>query len=112
MINDDSGTISSVDADNNGLYDPEKDCLWALEAPEGKFVQVEFLTFDLENSSSCEMDFLQVKSHDVVVMLRHCRRQASSTRMRTCTLRKLVHALKYSDFFGFEIEKKNQLIIF
>ena len=63
VITDESGTISSTDVDNNGQYDADKDCLWTLMAPEGQFVELNMLTFNLQPSSTCALDFLQVHVH-------------------------------------------------
>ncbi|CAG0898496.1 unnamed protein product [Cyprideis torosa] len=43
-------------------YPHDSFCEWTLEAPEGYVVRLEFLTFELEESTNCDYDFVAVFS--------------------------------------------------
>ena len=54
-----SGTISSFDGDNDGLYDENLNCIWTIIAPEHYVIRLEFLIFELEYDEDC-VDRVQV----------------------------------------------------
>ena len=41
-------------------YDNKEDCDWIIEAPHGKNVHLNFLTFELEDEQDCGYDFIEV----------------------------------------------------
>ena len=42
-------------------YDNKEDCDWIIEAPHGKNVHLNFLTFELEDEQDCGYDFIEVE---------------------------------------------------
>ena len=42
-------------------YDNKEDCDWIIEAPHGKNVHLNFLTFELEDEQDCGYDFIEVR---------------------------------------------------
>lgn len=38
------------------------DCEWTIAAPDNSYVQLIFLTFDIESSENCTFDYVQVFS--------------------------------------------------
>uniref|UniRef100_A0A6P4EUP2 Metalloendopeptidase n=1 Tax=Drosophila rhopaloa TaxID=1041015 RepID=A0A6P4EUP2_DRORH len=43
-------------------YDDSMDCEWTIAAPDNSYVQLIFLTFDIESSENCTFDYVQVFS--------------------------------------------------
>jgi len=46
----------------NQDYDDGMDCEWTIAAPDNSYVQLVFLTFDIESSENCTFDYVQVFS--------------------------------------------------
>ncbi|XP_068588278.1 ST14 transmembrane serine protease matriptase b [Cebidichthys violaceus] len=58
-LTEDKGSFSSPYFPSN--YPPETECVWNIEAPEEKFLKVQFKTFSLGNySSQCRNDYVDV----------------------------------------------------
>ena len=59
-------TITSLDLDNDGNYDPELNCQWTVAAPAGKVVKLRFTQFQLEmrqNDTHQECwDYLEIRN--------------------------------------------------
>lgn len=54
------GHIASPDPDLDGFYEPRLDCLWVLEMPVNRGVNLTFSSFQLEASSTCRYDYVKV----------------------------------------------------
>ena len=54
------GTVTSPDADRNGLYDLNIDLLWIIEAPEGQIIRYQLQSALIRNSVNCYRDGLKV----------------------------------------------------
>jgi cubilin len=47
-----------------GKYPPNSECTWDIRVKEGYFVTLSFLErFDIEQSTECSQDFVQVLGH-------------------------------------------------
>ena len=55
-----SGIFTSMDSDNNGLYDSNLDCSWIIKAEEGQIAKLQILSMDIEESLLCLHDYLSV----------------------------------------------------
>ncbi|KAF2368216.1 EGF-like domain, partial [Trinorchestia longiramus] len=60
-----SETIRSLDADNDGNYEPMLHCIWLILAPTDQIVYLQFSRFDLEpqpqnETRNCPFDYLEV----------------------------------------------------
>ena len=59
-------TITSLDLDNDGNYEPELNCQWTVVAPAGKVVKLRVTQFDLEvrqNDTHQECwDYLEIRN--------------------------------------------------
>ena len=51
-ITDTSKTISSLDVNSDGLYEPDLNCHWTVVGPADKVVKMRFTSFDLGRSTS------------------------------------------------------------
>ncbi|TNN61141.1 Cubilin [Liparis tanakae] len=60
------GMFGSPDANQDGLYEPRLDCLWTIETPVNKAVNLTFSSFDIEASSTCRYDYVKVYDGDNV----------------------------------------------
>ena len=58
---DSVGTIESSDNDGDGLYDSYSICGWVIIAPKDRYIKLNFTSVDIEYSSSCLYDVVQVK---------------------------------------------------
>ena len=55
------GLIKSPDRDGDGRYeDKEIMCVWAVVAPQGHRIELEFHHFDIEDAAFCTFDFVEV----------------------------------------------------
>ena len=55
------GSFSSPRATNLEQYRHLVDCTWVVRFPPGEQVKLSFSQFDLENSTSCVFDFVEVR---------------------------------------------------
>ncbi|WAQ96492.1 CUBN-like protein, partial [Mya arenaria] len=62
FFNTDNGTISSHSGIDHGHnYGKDLDCVWTIEAPKGKMVELTSLMFDIENGGiACNYDWLEL----------------------------------------------------
>ena len=60
MFNTSSGMFGSLDADGNGMYEPNLNCAWQIIVPMGKVVFLQFLSFNLEDAYNCHYDYVEV----------------------------------------------------
>lgn len=56
------GMFGSPDPDLDGRYEPRMDCLWTIEMPVNRAINLTFTSFDVENSPNCRYDYLNVKN--------------------------------------------------
>lgn len=57
-------TFASPDADSNGRYDKNLNCVWFIVAPINKLIKLTFNTFALESASvlgRCIYDYVKVR---------------------------------------------------
>ena len=59
---DDVGFIYPADLDQNGFYDNNQNCWWAVIAPQNWILEYAFANLDIENADDCANDFLGVSS--------------------------------------------------
>ena len=52
--------ISPVDRNNNGFYDNNLNCWWAIVAPKDSIMEYGFADIDIEDFPNCENDFVLV----------------------------------------------------
>ena len=52
----------AIDRDNDGMYDPNRDCLWVLMAGEDERVMVRVFIMDVEKTEDCNTDYLEVRT--------------------------------------------------
>ena len=55
-----SGMFTSMDNDNNGLYDNNLDCTWIIEAEVWQSVNLHILNMDIQEDELCSHDYLIV----------------------------------------------------
>ena len=60
VLQNTTGIIVPPDYDRNGLYDPNVDCMWIVEAPGDHVIQFHIYFVDIESSTYCSKDLLQV----------------------------------------------------
>ncbi|XP_056155801.1 cubilin [Lampris incognitus] len=62
------GMFGSPDPNLDGKYEPKMDCLWTVEMPVNKAINLSFTFFDLEGSStgSCRYDYVKIYDGDNV----------------------------------------------
>uniref|UniRef100_A0A3Q1IYA9 Uncharacterized protein n=1 Tax=Anabas testudineus TaxID=64144 RepID=A0A3Q1IYA9_ANATE len=58
------GMFGSPDPNMDGRYEPNMDCLWTIEMPINKAINLTFMSFDLESSSTCRYDYVNVYDGD------------------------------------------------
>ncbi|XP_074549445.1 cubilin [Halichoeres trimaculatus] len=58
------GMFGSPDPNLDGRYEPRMDCMWTIEMPVNKVINLTFTSFDLESSSSCRYDYVKVYDGD------------------------------------------------
>lgn len=54
------GMLGSPDPNLDGRYEPLMDCLWIIEMPVNKAINLTFSSFELESSSTCHFDYVRV----------------------------------------------------
>ena len=52
--------FTSMDSDNDGLYDNNLDCVWTIEASESQIVKLHVQNIDIQFDEICGSDFLEV----------------------------------------------------
>ena len=65
VFRDQSGFIRSVDADGDGLYEPNQKCIWTIIAGEYQTILFDIIDIDIPNSllfGSCTKDNIKVSS--------------------------------------------------
>lgn len=66
VLNSTQGTMTSLDANNDGNYEPNLECIWRIYVPMGKRIKLTFSRFNIESSpsnmSACSYDYLEVTS--------------------------------------------------
>lgn len=55
------GTIATPGSPGN--YPPNRDCIWKLNAPPNKRIQLHFFTLQIEAHEDCQYDYLAVISY-------------------------------------------------
>ncbi|KAL3108031.1 hypothetical protein niasHT_018193 [Heterodera trifolii] len=72
----DRGMSGEVSSPNFGVsnYSDNSECLWLLQAPEGRVVSIEITSMDLESNLECNHDVLEVSSGESrsAVIHRYC----------------------------------------
>uniref|UniRef100_A0A669DQK6 Cubilin n=1 Tax=Oreochromis niloticus TaxID=8128 RepID=A0A669DQK6_ORENI len=58
------GMFGSPDPNLDGVYEPRMDCLWTIEMPVNKAVNLTFDSFELETSTTCRYDYVRVYDGD------------------------------------------------
>nr|XP_033495310.1 cubilin [Epinephelus lanceolatus] len=58
------GMFGSPDPNLDGRYEPRMDCMWTIEMPVNKAINLTFESFDLESSSTCRYDYVKVYDGD------------------------------------------------
>ncbi|XP_061569576.1 cubilin-like [Cololabis saira] len=58
------GMLGSPDPNHDGRYEPNMNCIWTIETPVNRVVNLTFSSFDLETSSSCRYDYIKVYDGD------------------------------------------------
>ena len=57
------GMFGSPDPNLDEKYEPRMDCLWIIEMPVNKAVNLSFNSFELESSSTCRYDYVKVRAY-------------------------------------------------
>uniref|UniRef100_A0A3B5AXX3 Cubilin n=1 Tax=Stegastes partitus TaxID=144197 RepID=A0A3B5AXX3_9TELE len=60
------GMFGSPDPNLDGRYEPSMNCLWTIQMPVNKAVNLTFNSFELESSSTCRYDYVKVYDGDSV----------------------------------------------
>ncbi|XP_059183305.1 cubilin [Centropristis striata] len=58
------GMLGSPDPNLDGRYEPNMDCMWTIEMPVNKAINLTFTSFELESSSTCRYDYVKVYDGD------------------------------------------------
>ncbi|KAM4534255.1 cubilin [Odontesthes bonariensis] len=58
------GMFGSPDPNLDGLYEPRMDCVWTIEMPINRAINLTFSSFELESSSNCRFDYIKVYDGD------------------------------------------------
>ncbi|KAM4718445.1 cubilin [Anableps anableps] len=58
------GMLGSPDPNLDGRYEPKMNCVWTIEMPVNKAINLTFSSFDLENSSRCHYDYVKIYDGD------------------------------------------------
>ena len=57
-----TGTLTDVDANNDGEYDRNLNCIWFITAEVNKVVRLTFDgSFRVEGQATCSFDYLEVR---------------------------------------------------
>ena len=52
--------FTSLDSDDDGLYDANLDCIWTIEAADTQIVKLHIHSMDIQGDDACASDFLEV----------------------------------------------------
>ena len=55
-----SAMFTSLDSDDDGLYDANLDCIWTIEAADTQIVKLHIHSMDIQGDDACTSDFLEV----------------------------------------------------
>uniref|UniRef100_A0A4W6F2P1 Cubilin n=1 Tax=Lates calcarifer TaxID=8187 RepID=A0A4W6F2P1_LATCA len=58
------GMFGSPDPNLDGRYEPRMDCMWTIEMPVNRAINLTFNSFELESSSTCRYDYVKVYDGD------------------------------------------------
>ncbi|XP_029134023.2 cubilin [Labrus bergylta] len=58
------GMLGSPDPNLDGTYEPRMDCMWTIEMPVNRVINLTFTSFALESSSTCRYDYVKVYDGD------------------------------------------------
>uniref|UniRef100_A0A3Q2TAZ9 Cubilin n=1 Tax=Fundulus heteroclitus TaxID=8078 RepID=A0A3Q2TAZ9_FUNHE len=58
------GMLGSPDPNLDGRYEPRMNCVWTIEMPVNRAINLTFSFFDLESSSTCRYDYVKVYDGD------------------------------------------------
>jgi len=74
MLNSSQGSFRSIDANGNGLYENNLDCIWTILVGGNKIVKLNIDNFNVENHQSCIYDYLKVciESYQMKYFLNYC----------------------------------------
>lgn len=67
-----TGLISSPG--HSSSYEPNMECEWQIQLPAGERIRASWLRFDLETSSSCQFDFVEVIFSAFIILMFHRRK--------------------------------------
>ena len=76
------GMFGSPDPNLDGRYEPRMDCLWTIEMPVNKAINLTFSSFDLESSTNCRYDSVRVKNPELSFL----RTSLLTTTQHTCVM--------------------------
>ena len=62
LFTGETGMFTSMDSNNDGLYDNNLDCVWTIEASESQIVKLHVQSIDIQRDELCRFDFLEVNS--------------------------------------------------
>ena len=55
-----SAMFTSLDSDNDGMYDANLDCVWTIESSDTQIVKLQIDSMDIQEDGDCSFDFLEV----------------------------------------------------
>ncbi|KAM6900418.1 cubilin [Xenentodon cancila] len=58
------GMFGSPDPNLDGQYEPTMNCIWTIEMPVNRVINLTFTSFELESSSTCRYDYVKVYDGD------------------------------------------------
>ena len=56
-----TGMFTSMDSNNDGLYDNNLDCVWTIETSESQIVKLHVQSIDIQTDEICRYDSLEVR---------------------------------------------------
>ena len=60
IVTEASGYIVSTDRDGDGEYDVDLQCVWAIAAPIGTGIELNFTDIDIESDDECLFETIEV----------------------------------------------------
>lgn len=61
ILPEETGIIQSHDNDNNGRYEDNANCWWAMVAPPNTVIELKFTRMAIQDHAYCNQDYIQVK---------------------------------------------------